>query len=171
MAFDKSEPRVGLIFQIGLFVVVTLVGIRAALISYFANISGDEEHRKIGMVVPTALLSLRADEDQRLKSGPMPVEQAMQAIVAKGRMGASPDIVPSASRDMGPMQGWMKMPNEVPSQMLAAMASDGGAPVTSAAPAASATPDGGAPHAAAPGARGPANGPITPGTPKKPAKK
>jgi len=98
----------------------------------------------------------------------MPVEQAMQAIVAKGRMGASPDIVPSASRDMGPMQGWMKMPNEVPSQMLAAAESDGGAP---AAPAASATPDGGAPHGAAPGARGPANGPITPGTPKKPAKK
>jgi hypothetical protein len=171
MAFDKSEPRVGLIFQIGLFVIVTLVGIRAALISYFANISSDEEHRKIGMVVPTALLSLRADEDQRLKSGPMPVEQAMQAIVAKGRMGASPDIVPSASRDMGPMQGWMKMPNEVPSQMLAAMESDGGAPV---APATSATPDAGAPHAAAPGAHGPASGPIAPappGTPKKPAKK
>jgi len=171
MAFDKSEPRVGLIFQIGLFVVVTLVGIRAALISYFANISSDEEHRKIAMVVPTALLNLRADEDQRLKSGPMPVEQAMQAIVAHGRMGASPDIMPSASRDMGPMQGWMKMPNEVPSQMTAAMESDGGAP---AAPATSAAPDGGAPHAAAPGAHGPANGPITPappGTPKKPAKK
>jgi len=174
MAFDKSEPRVGLIFQIGLFVVVTLVGTRAALIAYFADMASDEEHRKIGMVVPTALLSLRADEDQRLTSGPMPVEQAMQAIVAHGRMGASPDIMPSASRDLGPMQGWMKMPNEVPSQMTAAAESDGGAPVTSAAPATSATPDGGAPHAAAPRAHGPANGPITsapPGTPKKPAKK
>jgi hypothetical protein len=160
MAYDKSEPRVGLIFQIGLFAVLILVGIRGALVSYFDNIAYAEEHRKIVEAVPAALISLRADEDQRLKSGAMPIDQAMAAIVAHGRMGASPDIMPSASKDVGPMQGWMKMPNEVPAPMLAALLNDGGAPV---APAASVAPDAGAPHAA-PGVHGPL-------APTKPAKK
>jgi|CZKU01.1.fsa_nt_gi hypothetical protein len=178
MAFDKSEPRSGLIFQIGLFAVVCLVGIRGVLIPYFDSITSGEQHRKIGMVVPAALLNLRADEDQRLKSGPMPVDKAMEAIVARGRMGASPDIMPSASKDIGPMQGWMKMPNEVPSPMMAAALDDGGAP---AAPAASTSVDAGAPAAlhgtlpgvspgVSPGVR-PVNGPITPSPPKKPATK
>jgi hypothetical protein len=160
MAFDKSEPRVGLIFQIGLFAVVILVGIRGALISYFDDITSGEQHRKIGMVVPTALNNLHADEDQRLKGGPMPIDQAMQTIVAKGRMGASPDIMPSASKDLAPMQGWMKMPNEVPAQMTAAQAVDAGAPE----PAGSTAVDAGAPK----GGPGTKTGPVTP---KKPAPK
>ena len=167
MAFDKSEPRVGLIFQIGLFAGVILVGTRGALVSYFDNITSAEQHRKIGETVPAALINLRADEDQRLKGGPMPVDKAMEAIVAHGRMGASPDIMPSASKDLGPMQGWMKMPNEVPAPMMAAFLDDGGAPATSA------SVDAGAPHAG-PGVRPPPgapNGPITPVTPKKPSKK
>jgi hypothetical protein len=156
MAHDKSEPRVGLIFQIGLFAVVILIGIRAALISYFDNIASAEEHRKWGETPATALINLHADEDKRLHEGPMPIDKAMQDVVVHGRMGASPDIMPSASRDMGPMQGWMKLPNEVPPQMMAAMSADAGAaPATSAS---AAPPDAGAPTRA----------PIAP---KKPAKK
>jgi len=156
MAFDKSEPRVGVIFKIGLFAVVILVCIRAALMPYFDSILGEQTHLKFGLAEPTALIALHADEDQRLKGGPMPVDKAMEAIVAHGRMGASPDIMPSASRDIAPMQGWMKLPVDVPSPMLIAMASDGGAPaVASAAPA-----DAGAPNAHADA-----------GAPKKPLKK
>jgi len=130
MAIDKSEPRVGLIFRIGLLVVGLLIGIRALLDSYFDQIAGAEESRKIGQVVPQLLLDVRADEAARLTGGPMPVDRAMQAIVARGRMGASPDIVPTASRDLAPMQGWSKMPAEVPPAMMAAPpeAADAGAP-------------------------------------------
>ena len=114
MAIDKSEPKNGLIFRIGLLVVGLLIGTRALLNSYFLEIASAEESRKIGQIVPQSLMNLRADEEQRLTGGPMPVDQAMQARVAKGRLGASPDIMPSASRDVAPMQGWSKMPIEVP---------------------------------------------------------
>jgi hypothetical protein len=119
MATDKSEPRVGLIFKIGFLAIVTLLVVRAALNSYFDQVVSAEKSVKIGQAVPHALINLRADEDQRLKSGPMPIEQAMQAIVAKGRMNASPDIAPSASRDVAPLQGWSKLPGEVPPAMTA----------------------------------------------------
>ncbi len=145
MAIDKSEPKVGLIFRIGLLVVALLIGIRALLNSYFDQIASAEESRKIGQIVPQPLINLRADEEQRLTGGPMPVDQAMQALVTRGRMAASPDIMPSASRDFGPMQGWSKMPGEVPATMMALPpAADAGAP---AAADAGARPgaDGGAP--------------------------
>jgi hypothetical protein len=167
MAIDKSEPRVGLIFRIGLLVVGLLIAIRALLNSYFVEIASAEESRKFGQIVPQPLLNLRADEEQRLTGGPMPVAQAMQAIVARGRMGASPDIMPSASRDLGPMQGWSKLPIDVP-------------PAMANPPAEGAAADAGAP-AAAPGDAGARPvGPGAPGTrttspgggaPKKPAKK
>jgi len=153
MAIDKSEPKVGLIFRIGLLVVGLLIGIRALLNSYFVEIASAEESRKIGQVVPQSLINLRADEEQRLTGGPMPVDQAMQALVAKGRTGASPDIMPSASRDMGPMQGWSKLPLEVPPAMMAA-------PVDAA--------DAGAPAATPPGDAGAHT--TGPGAPRKPKK-
>jgi hypothetical protein len=155
MATDKSEPKTGLIFRIGFLAIIILLSLRAALISYFGNMASAEEERKIGQVVPEALNDLRADEKQRLSSGSMPVEKAMQEIVARGRM-ASPDTMPSASKDVAPLQGWTKMPGEVPPAMTAepAMSMDAGAPGP-----ASAGPDG--------GTHKPADG----GAPKKPAKK
>jgi hypothetical protein len=130
MSIDKSEPRVGLIFRIGVLVVVLLIGTRALLTSYFDQIASAEEGRKFGGVVPQQLLDLRADEERRLTSGAMPIDKAMMTIVGKGRMGASPDIMPSASRDLAPVQGWNKMPGEVPPAMMAPPpeAVDAGAP-------------------------------------------
>ena len=52
-------------------------------------------------------MSLRADEHQRMTAGPMPIDRAMQMLQTKGRM-ASPDIMPSASKDVAPLQGWVK---------------------------------------------------------------
>jgi hypothetical protein len=123
--------------------------------SYFDNIASAEEQRKVGQAVPEALISLRADEDQRLKGGAMPIDKAMQDLAARGRMAASPDIVPSASRDFAPMQGWSKMPGEVPPAMTAP-------PAEPAEPAAAPKTDAGAPVIAPPG---------THGNPKKPNKK
>jgi hypothetical protein len=155
MSIDKSEPRVGLIFRIGLLVVGLLIGTRALLISYFDQIASAEEGRKIGGIVPQQLLDLRADEARRLTSGAMPIDKAMMTIVGKGRMGASPDIMPSASRDLAPVQGWNKMPGEVPPLMLAPPpeAVDAGAPA--AAPLGDA------------GTRAPGPGGLAPRKPKK----
>jgi hypothetical protein len=154
MAIDKSEPKVGLIFRIGLLVIVLLVATRALLNSYFDQIATAEEERKVGEAVPSQLLDLRADEERRLTSGAMPIDKAMMTIVGKGRTGASPDIMPSASRDLAPVQGWSKMPGEVPPGMMA--------------PPPEAAVDAGAPAAAPPGdagARAP-SGPV----PRKPKK-
>jgi hypothetical protein len=154
MATDKSEPRTGLIFRIGLFAIISLLSLRWALISYFGNMASAEEERKIGSVVPEALNDLRADEKQRLTSGPLPVDKAMKEIVEHGRM-MSPDTMPSASKDVGPLQGWTKMPGEVPPAMTAV-----------------------APEGMDAGAQGPAVGPdggnhksTDGGASKKPAKK
>ncbi len=154
MATDKSEPRTGLIFRIGLFAIIILLTLRGALISYFGNMASAEEERKIGQVVPDALNDLRADEKQRLTSGPMPIDKAMKEIVDHGRT-TSPDTMPSASKDIAPLQGWMKLPSEVPPAMTAVAPEnmDAGAP----GPAVGA--DG--------GNRKSADG----GAPKKPAKK
>jgi hypothetical protein len=88
-------------------------------------------------------MSLRASEATRLSAGATPIDKAMAELASRGRMGIGPDLAPSASRDVAPLQGWAKMPIEVPAAMLA----DAGAP----APAVAA-PDAGSPHAPVHGA-------------------
>ncbi len=79
----------------------------------------------------------------------MPIDKAMQSLAGKGRMGASPDIMPSASRDFAPMQGWSKLPGEVPPTMMAAppepAADAGAAPAGDAGSHAAPPGDAGAP--------------------------
>jgi hypothetical protein len=146
MATEKIEPQTGLIMQVGVVAVVTLLVVHAALTSYFDHIASAEEQRKIGNAKPVALMNLRADEQQRLTSGAMPIDKAKEQLVAQGRMNASPAIVPSASRDVAPLQGWSKMPSEPPAAMMApppepapAVAGDAGA---GAAPDAGPSPRG-----------------------------
>jgi hypothetical protein len=119
MATDKSQPRVGLILKIGALAIVTLLVVHATLVAYFDDVAQAEEHRKFGEVKPEALLSVRADERSRLSSGSMPIDKAMQQLAARGRTAASPDIMPSASKDLAPLQGWTKMPGVVPPAMTA----------------------------------------------------
>jgi hypothetical protein len=125
MATDKSEPRIGLIVKVGVLSVVTLVVLRVALDAYFDHEARAEQQRKIGDAKPEMLLSLRADEKQRLGSGPTPIDQAMQQLAVRGRLGLGPEVTPKGLHDMAPLQGWVKMPAEVPSAMMAA--ADGGA--------------------------------------------
>lgn len=143
MATDKSEPRVGLILKIACASIVTLIATHAVLTSYFDEIARAEEHRKYGEVKPEALTAERDDEKARLSSGPTPIEKAMQEIAKRGRTEASPVIAPSASKDLAPLAGWVKMPLQVPEAMTAAP--------PEAPPAASALPavDGGATKSAA----------------------
>jgi hypothetical protein len=119
MATDSSEPRVGLIAKVGVFSVVVLLCTRAALGTYFNFMEQSEKERKIGLVKPEALMSLRAAEGASLSSGSMPIDKAMAQLASRGRMGIGPELAPSASRDVAPLQGWAKMPSEVPPAMLA----------------------------------------------------
>jgi hypothetical protein len=108
-----------------------------ALNTYFDFMEQAEKQRKFGSLKPEALMSLRASEATRLSAGAIPIDKAMAELASRGRMGIGPDLAPSASRDVAPLQGWAKMPIEVPSAMLA----DAGAP----APAVTA-PDAGSTH-------------------------
>jgi hypothetical protein len=135
MATDNSDPRVGLIFQVGILAIVTLLGSRALLQAYFDRMERAEVARKLGTA--ESLESMRADEKQRLSTGAMPVDKAMQMIVAKGRLNASPDIMPSASKDTAPLEGWSKLPGQVPAAMTAPPAPP---PEPAPAPSASTAP-------------------------------
>jgi hypothetical protein len=88
-----------------------------SLSAYFDRANRAEIQRKVG--VPEALMSLRADEKERLNAGAMPIDQAMQMLSTKGRMAASPDVMPTASKDVAPLQGWTKLPGQVPAAMNA----------------------------------------------------
>lgn len=119
MATDKTEPRIGLIFSVGALAVVSLLVVRVALGAYFDRLVQAEELRKVGEAKPDALLQLRADESQRLSSGRMPIESALHELSQRGRMDASAALIPTASRDVAPLQGWARMPGEVPPGMMA----------------------------------------------------
>ena len=118
MQTDSADPRTGLVFRIGILAVVTLLVTHAGLTAYFDRMAKDETYRKVGSLKPEALMAMKADEQQRLSSGSMPIDKAMQMLSAKGRMGIGPELMPSASRDVAPMQGWMQMPGEVPAALM-----------------------------------------------------
>jgi len=144
MATESSDPRIGLIVQIGLLSIGTLIALHMGMTSYFDHMARSEIYRKVGSEKPDALMSLRADEKQRLSSGSMPIDRSMQMLVAKGRMGASPDLAPSASKDVAPLQGWTRMPSEVPPTMMEPAPAPSASATPSSAPsgAASAPPAG-----------------------------
>lgn len=137
MATDRSEPQVGLIAKVGLLSVVVLFATRGALGAYFDHEVQAQEHAKMAMAKPEALMSLRTADSARLSGGSMPIDKAMAQLSTKGRMGVGPDLVPNPSKDLAPLQGWSKMPAEVPPGALEP-------PPALPPPSLAALPDGGA---------------------------
>lgn len=158
MATDKSEPKIGMIAKVGVLAIATLIGTHEGLVAYFDHVAQAEEYRKVGSLKPEALMSVRADEKQRLETGPMPIQKAMQMLETKGRMSASPDIMPSASKDVAPLQGWSKLPAQVPAPMMA----------PAPAPSSSAEPSPAASSSAAPAAGSASAAPGSAPAPKQP---
>jgi hypothetical protein len=123
MATEPTSPRTGLIFKGAAIAIGTLIAVHGALVAYFDHFAQAEEQRKFGDMKPEALMSLRADEKERLHAGPVPIDRAMQELATRGRT-ANPAITPAASaKDLAPLQGWVKMPAEVPAAMSAAQPS------------------------------------------------
>lgn len=118
MGTDKSEPRIGLIVFVGVFVIVVLLSVRAGLVAYFDLESRAEEIRKAVASRPEARLAIQAEESRNLASGPLPIDRAMGVLGSKGRVAASLQIQPQASKDVSPLMGWMQMPATVPAPMV-----------------------------------------------------
>lgn len=133
MATDNSPPRLKLIVTIGVITVVTLVGLRFVMDSYFSFMS-DVAHRE--KIAPTTELENHHKEEQAaLAAAKVPVGEAMSQL-AKGNRGGL--IAPQQSDDLGPMTGWSKLPKAAPE----AHAGQGGEPA--AADAGAEATDGGA---------------------------
>ena len=62
-------------------------------------------------------MSLRADEKQRLSSGPMPIDKAMQIARHQGTHEREPRHHALGLEGRRPLQGWTKLPGQVPPAM------------------------------------------------------
>lgn len=160
MAYDKNEPKTGLITGISVFTVVLVVLVRYGMLSYFNILHDQEEAVKIATRGIWQVQELRANAAQRLSGGAMPIDQAM-AAVAQGQRPAA--VSPRASSDTAAMTGWMQMSHPLPTEMPQsepmipqpvavdpATLGDGGAPIG----------DGGAPVAPGADAAAPAVAPV-----------
>lgn len=107
MAYDKTEPRVALIFKVGTVVVLCLLGVRFGLDSYFVSVN---ESVAAEMLPAThePLVQLREAEQKHLTQTGMPISAAMTEL-AKARPA---ELAPQPSEDLGPMTGWSKAPKK-----------------------------------------------------------
>ncbi len=130
MGHEKSDPQIGLIVTIGLVAIVTVGGLRQALISYFGWMNDQEQQTKYALQKPQQLIDLRADEAKRLNGGPMPIASSMKMLAADKRQ--TPGMEPKAAdpmREKDTMAGWAQMPRPLPE----GMSDDAGAPAPMAA--------------------------------------
>lgn len=154
MATDNTPPRNALILGIAAASVVTLGALKFVFDSYYHHVMEAEVAAK--SLPPEELRAARVADQQKLATGPMPIDRAMQDI-AKSREAL---IKPEQSTDDGPMQGWSKAPrNFVGPTALAdagAAATDAGANAAGDAGATSLATDAGV-HNATGGDGGHAN--------------
>ena len=97
-----------------MFVVVSVVLVRYAGLSYFNIMHDQEESVKIASRGIWQLSEMRASAAQRLSGGAMPIDQAM-AAVSQGQRPAA--VSPRASSDTAAMTGWMQMAQPMPTEM------------------------------------------------------
>lgn len=114
MAYDRNEPKTTLITGLSVFVVILVVLVRYAMMSYFNIMHDQEEQLKIATRGIWQLTEMRASAAQRLSGGAMPIDQAM-AAVSQGQRPAA--VSPRPSTDTAAMTGWMQMTRALPTEM------------------------------------------------------
>lgn len=114
MATDKSEPKTALILQLGVFIVVLLIGIRFSLVSYFNGAMDAEYDQKVASHKSEPLAALRAQEQKSLSGGAMPIDKAMTLVATKPRDQLGQEVAPQQSEDLAPMIGWGLTPRPEP---------------------------------------------------------
>lgn len=133
MATDNSPPRNGLILLIAVASVLTLGALKFVFDSYYRYVMEDEVAAKLAQSPPTELRAARIEDQQRLASGPMPIDRAIKDL-ARNRE------APQQSADDGPMLGWSKAPRPLVAPTTATAIPDGGAAVNAAVDAGAAIP-------------------------------
>lgn len=144
---DNTPPRIRLLVTLVVISVVTLVGLKFALDSYFIATT-EQAVRDAQKPVSAEVVQQHELEAKAFAAAKMPIDQAA-AQIAKGERAG---VEPQPSDDTGSLSGWSKLPKPVPTQLSAASpptetgahAADGGA-ATSDAPTLHAP--GAAPHA------------------------
>jgi hypothetical protein len=132
MATDQSPPRIRIILTIAFSALVILVTLNYVFRSYFLMMTEQTEHDHLAK--PEELMKLHAGEERNLTTSPVPITKAMAELAARGREGSDALIAPQQSDDLGPMVGWLKNPNTVYLERMAAAAAapapdaDAGAP-------------------------------------------
>lgn len=114
MAYDRNEPKTTLITGLSVFVVILVVLVRYAMLSYFNIMHDQEEQVKIATRGIWQLTEMRASAAQRLSGGAMPIDQAM-AAVSQGQRPAA--VSPRPSTDTAAMTGWMQMTQALPQEL------------------------------------------------------
>lgn len=161
MATESSPPQIRTILTVAFSSVVILAALNYVFRSYFLMMTEEVEHAHLAK--PEELIKLREGEQRNLTTSPVPIAQAMQQLVARGRTNYAAfqtDIAPQQSTDLAPMVGWVRAPNQaVVDQINAAAAkappeaaADAGASATAAGSDAG-TPPSPAPKAAPTSAR------------------
>lgn len=115
MSSDSSPTKNGAIAAAAAVIVISLIGLKLGLDSYFITMTEAAAHDK--MASPEQLIAHREAERKALAAGSTNIEAAMAELGRKGRDGSGfggPDISPRQSTDMGPMTGWSRMPKPLP---------------------------------------------------------
>lgn len=142
---DNTPPRIRLLVTLVVISVVTLVGLKFALDSYFIATT-EQAVRDAQKPVNTEVLQQHEQEAKAFAGAKVPLDQAVAQIAKGDRAG----VEPQPSDDTGSLSGWSKLPKPVPTELGSAKpAPDAGATAT----------DGGAPTSDAPTHHGPAGVP------------
>jgi hypothetical protein len=105
---------------IGLLLVALGTGIGEGIRSAVARSSDESSMAAIGAHAPKALRKVRASEESRLARVPLRIDQAMNVLSSKGRMGLPPELLPEPSNDPAPLIGWVQTSHDVPEWTLPA---------------------------------------------------
>ncbi len=114
MGYDKSAPRNNVILGVGILASVTLLALVPVFHSYFHYMMGREYAEKVEQVPTTELGHYRDEQQGRLGSARVSVEQAMAQLAQNGRTGAEA-IAPHLnqdSADVDAVEGWGQLKNE-----------------------------------------------------------
>src|SRR5690606_23034752 len=99
--------------EVAVIVTTILIVLVPLFRSYFKHMMESELFgaEKIGAVGVKSRSEIQAEQKARLESAPLSVSEAAKMLSTAGRSGA-PAVAPSASDDLGALEGWTLAKNE-----------------------------------------------------------
>ncbi|MFW6067127.1 MAG: hypothetical protein ACOC97_02230 [Myxococcota bacterium] len=103
MGHDKTPERNNIIFFYTILSVATLIVLGFIFESYFTSLTEREMETKVLSQPADELGRVRSEQLEALRTGPVPIDQAMRTVAAQGRVGS---IAPEPSDDLAALEGW-----------------------------------------------------------------